>query len=108
MSKISPPAWCSDAVPTGRGWAHPRTGELLVSRPHTKGQIHEWHGIISHWNPAPEGSDEMLTEAPSSKSLDSMSKKELEDLGREHGIELDRRQTKMTLIQELRDAGVED
>jgi len=27
----SPPSWCPDAVPSDRGWRHPKTGELLVS-----------------------------------------------------------------------------
>ena len=26
-----PPSWCPDAVPSDRGWRHPKTGELLVS-----------------------------------------------------------------------------
>ena len=33
--------------------------------------------------------------------LESMSKKELEDLGRDYGIELDRRKNKADLIEEL-------
>ena len=28
---ISPPNYQKDAIPTTRGWTHPRTGELLVS-----------------------------------------------------------------------------
>ena len=27
---LQPPSWQKDALPTGRGWAHPRTGELLL------------------------------------------------------------------------------
>lgn len=27
----TPPNWQKDAVPSARGWRHPRTGELLVS-----------------------------------------------------------------------------
>lgn len=27
----TPPSWCPDAVPSDRGWRHPKTGELLVS-----------------------------------------------------------------------------
>lgn len=26
-----PPSWCPDAIPSDRGWRHPKTGELLVS-----------------------------------------------------------------------------
>ena len=42
-----------------------------------------------------------MNEAPSTKSLDDMSKKELEALGRQHGIELDRRKKKDDLIERL-------
>ena len=49
----------------------------------------------------------MLTEAPSAKSMWDMSKMELEALGRQHGIELDRRQAKATLIEQLDTAGIE-
>ena len=27
----NPPKWCKDAVPSDKGWRHPKTGELLVS-----------------------------------------------------------------------------
>lgn len=29
--KNTPPNWQKDAIPTPRGWVHPRTKELLVS-----------------------------------------------------------------------------
>lgn len=29
--KNFPPSWCPDALPSERGWVHPKTGELLVS-----------------------------------------------------------------------------
>ena len=32
-----------------------------------------------------------------------MTKKELEELGREHGVELDRREKKSTLIEKMKD-----
>lgn len=31
MRHQNPPRWQPDAIPTNRGWVHPRTGELLVS-----------------------------------------------------------------------------
>ena len=45
--------------------------------------------------------EEVLTEA---SPLEEMTKKELEALGRTMGIELDRRRSKETLIEELREA----
>ena len=42
-------------------------------------------------------------EKTSDVSLESMSKKQLESYGREHGIELDRRHSKKDLVKELKD-----
>ncbi len=101
---ITPPNYQRDAVPTTRGWTHPRTGELLVSRPMKQQHIDEYLGVSVE---EPAAIDfhadlaEMLTEAPSHGSLDDMSKKELEALGRQHGVELDRRKKKDDLIEEL-------
>jgi len=98
---ISPPGWCRGAVPTTNGWRDPNTNELLKSMSISKDQIDEYMGVPS----APKA--EMLTEAPSAKSMWDMSKMELEALGRQHGMELDRRQAKATLIEELDNAGIE-
>ncbi len=91
------PAWCENAVPTALGWEDPDTGELYVSGGFTQEEIDAFHGV-STVIPEPE----MLTEAPvGNKSLDEMSKVELEALGRQSGIELDRRLRKDTLIEQL-------
>lgn len=29
--RLNPPSFAPDAIPTPRGWVHPKTGELLVS-----------------------------------------------------------------------------
>jgi len=45
----------------------------------------------------------MLVEAPTSADdLNEMTKVELEELGREHGIELDRREKKSSLVGQLK------
>lgn len=112
---ISPPNYQKDAVPTSRGWTHPRTGELLKAQKLSEQQIAEYNG-------APVSAPQTLTESPTTEQqfveehlvevdgddeywhpedLQGMSKVELEELGREYGIELDRRHTKQTLIEEL-------
>lgn len=92
---ITAPGWCSDAVPTVRGWEDPNTGELLVSRRFTQEQIDEFNGV---------GKVQTLTEAPvANRDLGDMNKRELEELGRQHGIELDRRLKKDTLVEQLSD-----
>lgn len=97
------------AIPTSRGWIDPRSGELLESRNHTQAQIDEWmaaNGMVEE-KPAPIG--QVLTEAPpANKSLEEMTKLELEATGRHHGIELDRRKTKDDLIEELEEHLDED
>lgn len=100
---IKAPGWCKDAVPTLRGWEDPNTGELFKSSKHTQAQIDEWHGggdpeVLIEAMPEPVDDDEEEYEY---YDLESMSKKELEDLGRDYGIELDRRKSKADLIEEL-------
>ena len=107
---ISPPNFQKDAIPTPQGWRHPRTGELLVSRKMSEAAVNEYLGI----KPEPV----MLTEAPTNfeeakvelmaddnlpSEYQAMTKKELEALGREHGVELDRRKSKAALIEELKE-----
>ena len=107
---ISPPNYQRDAIPTTRGWVHPRTGELLVSRKISEAAIDEYLGIT----PEPqmlkesptnfeEAKVELMTEDNLPSEYQDMTKKELEALGREHGIELDRRKNKADLIEELKE-----
>ena len=91
---IKPPSWCRHAVPTTRGWVDPRTKELLQATSIKQVQINEWNGVTA----APT----VLREAPvNNSSLEEMTKLELESLGRQHGIELDRRKKKDDLVEEL-------
>jgi len=41
---IQPPNFAKDAVPTPRGWANPKTGELLVSRKIKQSDIDAFFG----------------------------------------------------------------
>jgi len=95
---IKAPNWARNAVPTVRGWEDPDTGELLLSRRHSNSEIREYTGTSSE---APK----MLRESPVNENdfiLEHMTKTQLEEMGRENGIELDRRQKKTTLIETLR------
>ena len=50
---------------------------------------------------------QMLTEAPRNHvSLEEMTKEELDSLGAQHGIKLDRRKKKETLIKELNENNI--
>lgn len=126
---ISPPNYQKDAIPTPRGWTHPRTGELLKAQKLSEQQIAEYLGeTITTAPPEPieitinhpvsltesptteeEFIDEVMTELDEDEywtedDLDGMNKVELEELGREYNIELDRRKTKSVLIAELKEA----
>ena len=103
---ISPPNFQKDAVPTPQGWRHPRTNELLVSRKISSEDINEYYGIkpeVTMLKESPttfeEAKDELITE----DDLEPKTKLELEAIGREHGIELDRRKNKSDLIEELKE-----
>ena len=96
------------AVPTLRGWENPKTGELLKSQRISQEQIDEWHGVTAP-APTPEPEPVVLTEAPMDvHDYNDMTKLELEAVGREHGIELDRRKSKDDLIDELEEHLAED
>lgn len=116
---IKAPKWCGDAVPvTSKGWVSP-SGELLVSSRFTQAQVDEWYGnavdeilhdIITEGkieatmeNYAAVAKDAMSYDHTKEDDLESMTKLELEILGREHGVELDRRKTKATLVSEMRE-----
>ena len=103
---ISPPNFQKDAVPTPQGWRHPRTNELLVSRKISSEDINEYYGVkpqVTMLKESPttfeEAKDELITE----DDLESKTKLELEAIGREHGVELDRRKNKADLIEELKE-----
>ena len=110
---ITPPNFKKDAIPTPQGWRDPRTNELLVSRPISKAQIDEYLGVdipkpeVQVLKEAPttveEVKSELMTEDNLPSELESMTKIELEAMGREHGIELDRRKNKTDLIEELKE-----
>jgi hypothetical protein len=110
---IKAPAWASQAIPTANGWEDPATGELLKSGRHTQAQIDEWFGLMTPVEEEIPDASELLIEEGEEEEweeydLESMSKLELEALGREWGIELDRREKKESLIEQLEAVMYED
>lgn len=114
---IKPPSWCSKAVPVANGWKHWTTNEILLNKRFTQEEIDGFWAEKDTATTAPmndltdlitEGKLEAETirfeqqEASQDTDLESMSKRQLEALGREHGVELDRRQTKNTLIEQMK------
>lgn len=88
---IDKPGWLEEAIAKPDGY-YTEKGEKLKGANLSAEHIAEWNG---------ESAPVQLNESPSAKSMDDMSKKELEALGRQHGIELDRRKNKDDLIEEL-------
>ena len=112
---IRPPSWCVGAIPEkNKGWIDPNTGDILVSSRFTQAQIDEFYGLPSlpevqtiqpKVEPIEVDEDDVVkdfNEDGEIDELESMSKKELELLGREHGVELDRRFTKSKLVETMR------
>ena len=125
---IKPPAWCAGAIPEmNKGWVDPNTNELLVSSRFTQAQVDEFYGVPSFEDiqdmnqegkieagmafadkvePIVVDEDEWQAEDLNQDGvvdeLESMTKKELELLGREHGVELDRRKNRKSLVSQMR------
>jgi len=123
---IKPPGWCTNAVPGKNGWTDPVSGEVYVSARFTQAEIDEYNGVqidqaihddiqngkieaamanSDYAEPIFVDEDDViqdLNEDGVIDDLESMTKKELEDLGREHGVELDRRKNKKSLISTMR------
>jgi len=100
---IKAPGWCPNAIPTLKGWKHHVRPEILKPAKLTQEQIDEYNGVqvLVEAEPAPIApTATMLTSADD--DLSNMSKTELEEIGREHGIELDRRKSRKTLIDTLK------
>ena len=109
---MKPPSWAKNAIPTPNGWRDPRTNELLKSQSMSQEQIDSYMGVTETVSSrpvkpakeevAPPPKPVQLNEAPANhKSLEDMTKLELEAHGRTMGVELDRRKNKETLIEEL-------
>ena len=102
---IKAPGWCAQAVPTSKGWEDPDSGELFVSRKFAQADIDAFHGKVAKPAPAPKPApvveEEVVVEEPS-LDLESMTKVELEAVGREHGVELDRRERKSSLLSKIK------
>ena len=123
---LKAPAWCANAVPVvDQGWVDPVSGECYKSSRFKQSEVDAFYGV-----PAMEEAKKMPLETIKSmlkpdpmmhthedehshiggdvehthegEDIASMTKIELELLGREHGVELDRRQSKKTLVETMK------
>ena len=94
---IKAPNFCKNALPTLRGWCHPKTGELLKSQRISQYEIDEWYNV--DLDVEEEIVEESIEEIAA--EFESMTKKELEEFARGHGVELDRRFSKSKLLDQV-------
>tara|TARA_Y100000389_G_scaffold48751_2_gene44194 strand:+ start:49615 stop:49917 length:303 start_codon:yes stop_codon:yes gene_type:complete len=96
---VNKPGWLEEAIAKPDGY-YTVDGEKLKGVMLSPQQVDEWNGSAA---PAANPEPEMLVEAPTAATdLNEMSKRELEDLGREHGVELDRRESKSKLVKKIK------
>ena len=88
-----------DSIAKADGYYSPK-GEKLKGASLTPEEIAAWNGEVVE-APVEEVEVEVVLEEDEYWDLEAMSKKELEELGREYGIELDRRKNKADLIEEV-------
>lgn len=117
---IKPPAWCSHAVPDkNKGWVDPKSGELYKSSRFSQAEVDAFYGVATVPNkPLPSAEDVEVEQAihhtftegkiqaamrDMESDIDGMSKVELEEMGRLHGVELDRRKSKKSLVSTMKD-----
>jgi hypothetical protein len=94
--------WLKKGIATPNGIVTP-AGEVLKRRRMTLEQINEWNNTaLVDEAPMVEVVADVAPAEPEDVDLDSMTKVELEELGRDHGIELDRREKKASLIDVLK------
>lgn len=86
--------WLKDGIATPRGIVTSH-GEMLKRRKMSEAQINEWNGFKTK-TVTPKAPKKAETD------LESMTKDQLEALGREHDIELDKREKKTSLIDVLK------
>ena len=115
---IKAPGWCPNAIPTLKGWKHHARPEILKPAKLTQEQIDEYNGdtvqVLIEAEPAPiaptatmlSSNDNIYVDVDD--DLTCMSKAELEEVGREHGVELDRRKSRKTLIDTLKGVMLKD
>lgn len=112
---IKPPSWAKNSIPTLKGWAHPKTGEILVSGSIAQKNIDEYFGNVAEETLPPvreieiqetvliqDPSPEMTFDVEADESdweveeidLDSMTKAQLIETAEEWEIDIDPKGTK--------------
>lgn len=95
---IKPPSWAKDAVPTLRGWVHPKTGEILVGGSIKQKNIDEYSGKAEEFVvDVDEDADVEVHEL----DLDSMTRSELIETAEDWKVDIDTKATKAEIKAQL-------
>ena len=95
---IVQPSWAKDAVPTLRGWVHPKTGEILVGGSIKQKNIDEYFGKDEEFVvDVNEDADVEVQEL----DLDSMTKAELIETAEDWEVDIDTKGTKAEIKAQL-------
>lgn len=85
---IKAPNWCSNAIPTARGWEDPVTGEVYQSARFTQEQLDEYNGASDSKSKRTRKA-QVLREAPvNNTALEDMSDDDLDALSEQSGVEV--------------------
>lgn len=95
--------WPEGTVISTEGFFSP-DGELLSGEPHTQAEVDEWNGTSSDLPATGASATSSASPKKPKKVTENSTKKEMEEEGRKHGIELDRRKGKKTLWNQLKKA----
>jgi hypothetical protein len=105
------PNWAPNAVPTKRGWVHPKTGELLAARKISMSDLNEWYADqggaevveptpLPPTPPQPLGTPSGYTETELLEMFDG-DKDALDIWAEERGVELDKRKSFSNMVKEF-------
>lgn len=95
---IQAPAFQKDAVPSLKGWHHPKTNELLKSQRITQAEIDEFHGVLV------EVEEPIVVDVTNDipDDIEGMTKVQLEEYARDNlEVELDRRLSRKKLLNQV-------
>ena len=103
---IKPPSWCKDAIPTLKGWVHPRTGEVLVGGSISQKNIDEYFDKVAEETMPPAEVfvvhvDEDFEVEVHELDLDSMTKAELIETAEDWEVNIDTKATKAEIKAQL-------
>ena len=95
---ITPPNFAKNAIPSSKGWHHPKTNELLKSQRISQAEIDEFNGVTF------EVEEPIVVDVTNDipDDIEGMTKVQLEEYARDNlEVELDRRLSRKKLLNQV-------